>query len=133
MGKLKTVLLVDDDDTTNFLNKFFLNQLDKNLEVNIALNGKEAMEFLMLNGKDILPCLVVLDTNMPIMDGWEFLSSFDQKMGDEIKKKTVVVMMTAVDTDAVVTRALSDPNVSDTAQKPLSDIKFKNLITKHFS
>ncbi|WP_350285752.1 response regulator [uncultured Croceitalea sp.] len=133
MGKLKTVLLVDDDDTTNFLNKFFLNQLDKNLEVNIALNGREAMEFLMLNAKDILPCLIVLDTNMPVMDGWEFLKSFDQKIGDEIKKKTVVVMMTAVDTDAVVTRALSDPNVSDTAQKPLSDIKFKNLIKKHFS
>lgn len=133
MGKLKTVLLVDDDDTTNFLNKFFLNQLDKNLEVNTALNGKAAIDFLLSHGKDLLPCLIVLDTNMPIMDGWEFLNSYGQNIADEIKKKTVVVMMTAVDTDAVVTRALSNPNVNDTAQKPLSDVKFKNLIKKHFS
>lgn len=133
MGRLKTVLLVDDDDTTNFLNKFFLKQLDSNLEVNIALNGKEAIDFLILNSEDVTPCLLILDTNMPVMNGWEFLKAFDEKLDDKIKKKIVVVMLTAVDTDAVVAKALEDPNVTDTAQKPLSDLIFRALINKHFS
>ena len=45
MGKLKSVLLVDDDDTTNFLNTFFINQVDTTLEVNVVQNGKEAIDF----------------------------------------------------------------------------------------
>lgn len=132
MGRLKTVLLVDDDETTNFLNKFFLKQLDSNLEVNIALNGKEALDFLILNSKDITPCLLVLDTNMPVMNGWEFLDAFDKKLSEKIKEKIVIVMLTAVDTDAVIAKVMENPNVSDTAQKPLSDLTFRNLINKHF-
>ena len=132
MGKLKTVLLVDDDETTNFLNKFFLRQLDSNLEVNVAQNGKEAIDFLILNADDITPCLIVLDTNMPVMNGWEFLTAYDKKIDEKIKKKIVVVMLTAVDTDVVVEKAMKDPNVSDTSQKPLSDLKFRALISKHF-
>ncbi|MDT0607645.1 response regulator [Croceitalea rosinachiae] len=133
MGKLKTVLLVDDDDTTNFLNKFFLKQLDANLEVNVAQNGKEAIDFLILNAVDITPCLLILDTNMPIMNGWEFLEAFENKIDEKTKKKIVIVMLTAVDTDSVVAKAMENPNVSDTSQKPLSDLIFRTLIAKHFS
>lgn len=133
MGRLKTVLLVDDDDTTNFLNKFFLKQLDSNLEVNITLNGKEAIDFLLLNADDITPCLLILDTNMPVMNGWEFLDAFETKIDEKIKKKIVIVMLTAVNTDVVVEKALNNPYVSDTAQKPLSDLIFRTLINKHFS
>ncbi len=133
MGKIKSVLLVDDDETTNFLNKLFLKQLDSNLEVNVVLNGKEAIDFLLLNGKDISPCLLILDTNMPVMNGWEFLDEFEKKIDDPLKKKIVVVMLTAVDTEAVVSKAMDNPNVSDTAQKPLSDLLFRVLINKHFS
>ena len=46
--------MVDDDDTTNFLNKFFLSQVDSSLEINVVTNGKEALEFLALNGKEDL-------------------------------------------------------------------------------
>lgn len=133
MGKLKSVLLVDDDDTTNFLNKFFISQVDSSLEINVVLNGKEALEFLALNGKeDLTPCLLILDTHMPIMDGWAFLDAFDKKFDAEFKERVVIVMLTALDTENVVKKALSMPNVADTAQKPLSDLKFRALINKHF-
>ncbi|NQZ43630.1 MAG: response regulator [Flavobacteriaceae bacterium] len=133
MGKLQSVLLVDDDDTTNFLNKFFLSQLDSGLEVNVVANGKEAMEFLLLNGSEITPCLLILDTNMPIMNGWEFLDAYEAKIDAGIKKKVVIVMLTALDTENIVAKAMAAPNVADTAQKPLSDLKFRALINKHFS
>ena len=132
-GKLKSVLLVDDDDTTNFLNKFFVKQVDATAEVNIVSNGKEAIEFLALNGDDdITPCLLILDTNMPIMDGWAFLETFNTKFDHAFRKKVVIVMLTALDTENAVNKAMSYPDVSDTAQKPLSDLKFKALIEKHF-
>jgi CheY-like chemotaxis protein len=133
VGKLKSVLLVDDDDTTNFLNKFFIRQVDSSVEINVVLDGKEAIDFLVLNGNDdILPCLLILDTNMPVMDGWGFLEAFDKKFDSEFKKSVVIVMMTSLDLEQSVQRAIEDPNVSDTEQKPLSDLKFRALINKHF-
>jgi len=125
--------LVDDDDTTNFLNKFFIRQVDSSVEINVALDGKEAIDFLVLNGNDdILPCLLILDTNMPVMDGWAFLEAFDQKFDTEFKKNVVIVMMTSLDLEQTVKRSTDDPNISDTEQKPLSDLKFRALINKHF-
>ncbi|GMN05138.1 response regulator [Croceitalea sp. MTPC5] len=133
MGRIKSILLIDDDETTNFLNKLFVKQLDSNLEVNVVLNGKEAIDFLVLNGKEIAPCLIVLDTNMPVMNGWEFLANYEEKFDADFKEKNTVVMLTAVDTEKVVAKAMADPNVDDTAQKPLSDLTFRVLINKHFS
>ena len=125
--------MVDDDDTTNFLNKFFIKQVDPSLEINIAANGKEAIDFLLLNGKDdLMPCLLILDTNMPVMNGWEFLKAFDEKFDEGIKNNVVIVMLTSLDIEQSINKAMADPNVSDTAQKPLSDLKFKALINKHF-
>ncbi|MBT8188706.1 MAG: response regulator [Croceitalea sp.] len=134
MAKLGSILLVDDDDTTNFLNRFFIRQLDTNLTVNAVTNGQEAIDFLSQKKvKELLPCLILLDTNMPVMNGWEFLETFDQKFEPEFKKKVCIVMINAVDSESVVAKALKVPNVSDTAQKPLSDLKFRVLINKHFS
>ncbi len=125
--------MVDDDDTTNFLNKFFIRQVDAGVEINVASNGKEAIDFFLLNRNDhITPCLVILDTNMPIMNGWEFLEAFDKKFDAAFKKEIVIVMMTSLDLEQSVRKAMDDPNVSDTEQKPLSDQKFRSLINKHF-
>lgn len=125
--------MVDDDDTTNFLNQFFIRQVDSGVEINVALNGKEAIDFLVLNGNDgIMPCLLILDTNMPVMNGWEFLTAFDKKFDADFKKDVVIVMLTSLDLERSVKQAMENPNVSDTAQKPLSDLKFRAIINKHF-
>ncbi|MEO9513314.1 MAG: response regulator [Flavobacteriaceae bacterium] len=134
MSRLKSVLLVDDDDTTNFLNSFFVKQLDTDLIVNTANNGREAIEFLETSlTEEHTPCLLILDTNMPVMNGWEFLKIYEEKFNNDLKKSVVVVMLTALDTEETTALALANPNVSDTAQKPLSDLKFRVLIKKHFS
>lgn len=125
--------MVDDDDTTNFLNNFFIRQVDSTVEINVASNGKEAIDFLILNGNDdMLPCMLILDTNMPIMNGWEFLEAFDKKFDDDFKKNVTIIMFTSLDIEDAIKKAMNDPNVSDTAQKPLSDLKFRALINKHF-
>ena len=133
MGKPRSVLLVDDDNTTNFLNTFFVKQVDSSIEIHVVGNGQEAIDFLTLNGKaNLMPCLLILDTNMPVMNGWEFLEAFEQKFDSTLKKNIVIVMLTSLDIDHAVKRAMDMPNVSDTAQKPLSDLQFRALIKKHF-
>ena len=133
MGRPKSVLLVDDDDTTNFLNRFFLRQVDSSIEINSVVNGKEAIEFLALNGKDdIMPCLLILDVHMPVMNGWQFLEAFEQKFDERFKKNVTIIMLTSLNVEQATIKAMAHSNVADTAEKPLSDLKLRALLKKHF-
>lgn len=95
-------------------------------------NGREAIEFLQsASRKEDMPCLMMLDLNMSIMSGWEFLDVYSEKFYDQLKEDVVIVMLTGMDLDDN-TMAMSHPSVVDMIQKPLSDIKFRALVTKHF-
>ena len=132
MERLKSILLVDDDDTTNLVNSFFIRQLDSSLKVHKVRNGKEAIAFLQkASPNEDLPCLLLLDVNMSIMNGWEFLDVYSEKFDDQLKEDVVIVVLTGMDLDDNV-MAMTHPSVVEMVQKPLSDIKFRALVTKHF-
>jgi CheY-like chemotaxis protein len=81
MPKLSTVLLVDDDSTTNFLNKKLLLRLGVTDNIRVALNGQEALhevrEHCRAQPTDC-PVLVFLDINMPVMNGIQFMEAYQQ-------------------------------------------------------
>src|SRR5690606_2322147 len=81
MKKLKNVLLVDDDSITNFINKSIISDIEVSENIYTAENGMEALEILKShcqnkNISNFCPCLVFLDLNMRLMDGFEFLQLF---------------------------------------------------------
>jgi DNA-binding response OmpR family regulator len=67
--KVRRILLVEDDADIKLVMKDAL--ADEGYQVNHASNGREALE--LLEGPD-LPCIILLDWNMPIMNGQEFLA-----------------------------------------------------------
>jgi len=127
--RLKSILLVDDDQANNFLNKIFIDHLQLDIEVDIALNGKEAITHI--NTSLIAPCLLILDLSMPVMDGWAFLEVYDT-FAQKIKDSVVIVILTISTEQEAQAKAKKNPNVVEFIQKPLSDVKFSNLIKRHF-
>lgn len=95
MGRLKRLLLVDDDETSNFLNEFLIKGMDIVDEVFIASNGQEALDFIQ-GQKETLqyPQLIFLDLNMPVMDGFEFLEEFE-KIQQQSDRKIPVYVLTS--------------------------------------
>jgi CheY-like chemotaxis protein len=94
--KLNCVLLIDDDEPTNYLNKMILNQMDCTSHIKVAQSGKEAIEFLKaaanrFNGEGCQPELIFLDINMPAMDGWEFIELYKKHIPD---RHIIMVMLT---------------------------------------
>ncbi len=86
------VLHVDDNEGDLILAREAFKQTDLTIELESALNGVEAIE--KLTKAEILPDLVLLDINMPVMNGKEFLS----KIRTEEKLKNIpVVMLTTSD------------------------------------
>jgi CheY-like chemotaxis protein len=135
LDRLNTILLVDDDEASNFLHSIFINKLDLDVNINSALNGQEAIEFILGKGQEELelPCMVMLDLRMPIMDGWQFMKAYEEHVPKKLKEQITIVLVTISDNKEDKERAIANEYIADFAQKPLSDTTFKALIQKHYS
>ncbi len=135
----KSIILIDDDESSNFLNKIFIKQVDSEINVHALSNGKEGLDFIL--NRDVFqekepfqgPALVMLDIRMPVMDGWQFLRAYEKEVPQAIKEKLVIVLITISEDQDDIERANNEPNIAEYIRKPLSDIKFKKLIKKYFN
>jgi CheY-like chemotaxis protein len=71
--KLNKFLLIDDNRATNFINKTVIQKSLIADDVIVAENGEEALNIIKMG---YYPEIIFLDINMPVMNGWEFLSEF---------------------------------------------------------
>ena len=75
MKKINTVCIIDDDPIFRFGTKKLMENIDVQLDFLVYKNGQEAIDGLSskvkLNAN--MPDVILLDLNMPIMDGWQFL------------------------------------------------------------
>ena len=95
--KLNCVLLIDDDKGTNFINQMIIKKSGITDNIQTVLNGKEAIDFITNKGKfekeDQVfpqPMLTLLDINMPVMDGWEFLEAY-HNLEEHQKGKIIII------------------------------------------
>jgi len=98
--KLNCVLLVDDSPTDNFIHKLVIEKAGITEHLEIALNGRKALDFLITKGNCgkpessyCQPELIFLDINMPVMDGWEFLVEYN-KLDLNQKGEIIIIMLT---------------------------------------
>lgn len=126
MEKLKNILLVDDDEITNYINSDLLKSLDITEHISIAYNGKEALEYLKKAHSEpapkgyIIPELIFLDINMPVMNGFQFLEEYYYLLGTQ-QLTTIVTMLTTSLIKEEVSKALSMVHVvKGYIEKPLT-------------
>jgi CheY-like chemotaxis protein len=119
---LQAVLLVDDDKVTNLMHQrqIMRNKLANRVE--IATDGCAALELLNEIDLDTTapPELVLLDINMPRMNGFEFLAQYAE-LPEKLRDAQHVIMVSTSTFRQDRARAEDDPNVYAFAGKPLSD------------
>lgn len=121
--ELKNILLVDDDEGVNFLNKYLLNDSKVAASISTAINGREALKLVSDSG--ICPDIIFLDINMPVMDGFEFLENFREQSPCFSNSK--VYMLTSSLRDSDRARAAMYECVVDYLEKPLSEEAIKSI------
>jgi len=77
MTPLKTVWIIDDDPISRFGLKKLSGMTNFCLSIFCFENGQEALNYLryIIDAAELLPNVILLDLNMPIIDGWQFLDA----------------------------------------------------------
>ncbi|MGI6486947.1 MAG: response regulator [Syntrophomonadaceae bacterium] len=123
MRSIKPVLLVEDDRVDALTVKRALKELKVTNELIIRENGEEALEYLR-NPQNQMPAIILLDINMPRMNGIEFLQA--AKSDDNIKKIPVIVLTTSnEETDKIQSFNLG---VAGYMVKPVDYQKFVDVV-----
>jgi CheY-like chemotaxis protein len=123
--KFNNIFVVDDDLVYHFVIKKLFNKCNVNAQTKFFFNGLEAIDGL----KHVLktenePDLILLDINMPVYDGWQFLDEFRKLKGTMNKDITVYLVSSSNDS--------TDINKSKEYKEEVKDYYFKPITTKDF-
>ncbi len=124
-----SVLLVDDDEINNFISIKLIKKVLINADIMACLNGKYAIDQLIQIQRtepSNMPDYILLDINMPIMNGWEFLDNFSRLDIDPIGKSKIYIISSSVFSNDI-NKAKSYPVVKDFVSKPLNVEKIREL------
>lgn len=121
-----TFLLIED----NLIDQLVIKQLFKKVlnidQISIVNNGREGLQWINEN-KNQESLIILLDIQMPIMNGFEFLEEFD-KLNNEIKKEIqIYVLSSTLDSDEIL-RIKQNKCVTSFLNKPFSIEEFRNSV-----
>ena len=125
-----SILLVDDDEINNFISIKLIKKAVDNADIKACLNGRFAIDELSEIQKedpDKLPDFILLDINMPIMNGWEFLDEYKRLHIDPLGKSKIYIISSSVFSNDI-SKARSYPLVRNFVSKPLSVEKIKEML-----
>ncbi|WP_158515700.1 response regulator [Pararhizobium polonicum] len=110
---MHSILTVDDDENDQFICTYTIHRFDPGIKVLQAMNGLEALTLL----KATTPDVIILDINMPVMNGFEFLEHYREEFATHAP---VVAMLTSSHHAADRERALHYDFVTSYFEKPLT-------------
>lgn len=112
---MKTLLLVDDSEADQFLNTSLIEAYAPQVTIVKAYDGSEAIK--LLSRRNFNPDLILLDLNMPILNGFEFLSKYE---GSPYMGKAPVVVLTSSNLRTDKAAALEYECVKKYLTKPIA-------------
>lgn len=130
--KYSSVMLIDDSEIDNFINGKMLEGCNFAEHVFVHTSSKSALEFMQNidQFKDIsqkiLPQVIFLDVNMPMMDGLQFLDEL-AKVKPAISSSCKIYLLTASQNPSDIERAKKNKLITSIIQKPLSESMLATL------
>lgn len=115
----KTVLLVDDDPIVRFVIQKMIHKLDGSVYCHHCDNGEMGLAVLetLQNSNDAI--VVLLDINMPVLNGWKFLDSLQRTNPGPLNKLHLFIVTSSTD-ESDRLKAQSYPLIKKVYHKPLT-------------
>ncbi|AXG74811.1 response regulator [Flavobacterium arcticum] len=131
MKQLKCIMLVDDNKTDNFFHERVIRKANAAETVIVKESAEEALDYLKnkANNSADHPDLILLDINMPGMNGWEFIEEYE-KLDEHLQSKMVVVMLTTSENPDDYALSKKHDVLADFKTKPLTVKMLEDMISK---
>lgn len=126
----KTFFLVDDDPIYQAVTKKIISKTQCPQTITSFSNGMDALENLKntSNVAEILPDIILLDLDMPVMDGWDFLENFN-RLKNTFQKDILVYIVSSSIAQSDQEKAKTYPTISGYISKPLTREDIKKITT----
>ncbi len=125
MKKYNSVFIIDDDIVFHFIIKKLFIKSDLHVNTKYFFNGLEAIE--VLKNSELVPDLILLDINMPIYDGWQFLEEF-RNLKTSLNKNIDVFLISSSNDISDINKAAHYKNeVKRYCNKPLTILELQNI------
>lgn len=131
----KVIYIIDDDKANNFLTRIMLEDEGLTNFRQFRLVDEAMEELKRLAGEKLeneYPALILLDLNMPVKTGWDFLEEF-RSLPHEITFNAKIYLLSSSDYRGDHEKAKAYPEVLDFLDKPITDEVAKWLKEKYFS
>lgn len=122
--KMNKILVVDDDEVNNFILKELFQEAEIADQIVIESSVDSALSYLA--EEQSLPQLILLDINMPIKDGFDFLEEYHEMGFDQKPCKIILLTSSLFEKDRAA--VVKYENVIDFIIKPIDLAKLKNLV-----
>lgn len=122
------IFLVDDDHIYQFTAKKTLEAMGISDKVSIFMDGEAALNYIKdhLSDLHLLPDVIFLDINMPVMDGWQFVEEF-RKLN--LGKKVALYMVSSSVDENDMKRSKEYAVIDDYIIKPVGRNRFEQLLS----
>lgn len=125
---MKKIMLIDDDDIFVFLTKKTIFKVSTDISTDVFCDGQKALEHLQsLKDPDSFPDAILLDLNMPVMDGWEFLDEYKHIQFNSGRIIPLFIVSSSI-SPFEMERAAKIPLVREFIVKPMVKEKFLEIL-----
>ena len=131
MTQSNYVLLIDDDEATNFVNDILIKKSNVAETTQSVQNAREALKFIekCVDQGNNLPDKIFLDINMPEFTGWDFLVEY-AKIDQTVTNQIEVYMLSSSQNEEDVILADKNPLVKGFLHKPLTSERLMALFNQ---
>ncbi len=117
---MKKIAIVDDDNIFQFTTKVKIEKLNLAEDISIYNDGEEIFDYLKTCAVDDLPDVLLLDINMPLVDGWDFLELYET-LSDDKKNRIHIFMLSSSINPVDLEKAENHPHIKRYVTKPIKD------------
>ena len=121
------LLIIDDDDINIFIIRKIVEKTGFKVNMTSKSNGQLAVDYLasIADDKDLFPHLILIDINMPVLNGWEFLEAYEKL---NIDRKVDMYMLSSSVYENDIEKAKTYKTIKGFISKPLSIERLSELL-----